>query len=377
MEPRDHEVALLTGFRAAYEAIARHRDEFLGQDGLLAACATDEMRFVPRQYQPVHESAGRVDASGRAAGCGRPESVARPAVGRGRVAAGVGPVRAGRPVDGRRTAVHRSARQPGRVGVGRQPLPQVLATKGLAEVEAKVASLDDVDEHRQTWLISASLATRPEPITHAATTTRAYVRATVAGPRAIPGRGRRTSPTRSWRRWSASSGGAANWLGLELLDDHHWAVCQMGAGLSNGYTGYGALPRAGRRTDRSGQVPRVGPGRDPSDAPSAGGAGLRTRKPPDLVGPGFHGLGGISYGLNRLVALLGRPRPRQLARRVAGAQRTARAGSHRVPVATPKVRRAGWPQCKQSKAFRPPAGWPSAMPNRTGDNRRERTRVAE
>ena len=32
-------------------------------------------------------------------------------------------------------------------------------------------------------------------------------------------------------------GGAANWLGLELIDDHHWAVRPMGAGLSNGYTG--------------------------------------------------------------------------------------------------------------------------------------------
>ncbi len=98
--------------------------------------------------------------------------------------------------------------------------------------------------------------------------------------------------------------GAANWLGLELLDDHHWAVRPMGAGLSNGYTGtalflaqVGVLTGADKYCELARDAIRPIPqllealAADPESA--------------QLVGPGLHGLGGISYGLNRLSMLLG------------------------------------------------------------------------
>jgi lantibiotic modifying enzyme len=100
--------------------------------------------------------------------------------------------------------------------------------------------------------------------------------------------------------------GAANWLGLELLDDHHWAVRQMGAGLSNGYTGTALfLAQAGVLTgaDKYCELARDAIRPIPRLLEALAGDPESAR----LVGPGFHGLGGISYGLHRLSALLGDP----------------------------------------------------------------------
>src|SRR5262249_46499398 len=68
MEPRDHEIAVLTGFQAAYQAIVWHRDELIG---LLRRCAADEMRFVPRNtslYTSLLDEATHLDALRDAAG---------------------------------------------------------------------------------------------------------------------------------------------------------------------------------------------------------------------------------------------------------------------------------------------------------------------
>jgi lantibiotic modifying enzyme len=95
-----------------------------------------------------------------------------------------------------------------------------------------------------------------------------------------------------------------NWLGLELVDDRHWTVLPMGAGLTNGYTGValflaelGALTGAARYVDFASAALRPLPALLESFASS-----------PELVsavGGGLHGLGGICYGLSRLVPLLG------------------------------------------------------------------------
>ncbi|NKE63589.1 type 2 lantipeptide synthetase LanM, partial [Lentzea sp. PSKA42] len=95
-----------------------------------------------------------------------------------------------------------------------------------------------------------------------------------------------------------------NWLGLELVDDRHWTVQPLGAGLSNGYTGValflaelGALTGAARYVDFARDAIRPLPSllemfaAEPELAAAAGG--------------GFHGLGGICYGLARLTPLLG------------------------------------------------------------------------
>ena len=303
IEPREHEIAVLTGFRAAYEAIARHREEFLGPDGMLAQCASDELRFVPRStslYKGLLDESTHPDALRDAAGRSQlldllwdadeslhaivPQELAD-------LWAGDVPLFTARPdstdvwaSDGTRIA-------------------DVLAMTGLAAVEAKIASLSHVDEHRQTWLISASLATRPEPIKHASTRTRQHVGTTEADPDQLLAAATDIADE-IVAQVIGETGGAANWLGLELLDDHHWAVRPMGAGLSNGYTGaalflaqVGALTGAGKYYELARDAIRP--------IPLLLEALAGDLESAHFVGPGFHGLGGISYGLHRLSTLLG------------------------------------------------------------------------
>jgi len=303
IEPRDHEIAVLTGFRAAYEAIARHRDELIGPNGILARCAKDQIRFVPRStslYTGLLDEATHPDALRDAAGRSRlldllweadeslhdvvPYELAD-------LWAGDVPLFTARP-DSRDVWASDGSR-----------IPNVLATEGLAAVEAKIAGLSDIDEHRQKWLISASLATRPEPIVHATTTARRGLGATEADPERLLAAATDIADE-IMAQVLSEPGGPANWLGLELLDDHHWAVRPMGAGLSNGYTGtalflaqIGVLTGAQKYCDLARDAIR------PIPALLEGlAADLESAQ---LVGPGLHGLGGISYGLHRLSTLLG------------------------------------------------------------------------
>ncbi|MEV0283865.1 type 2 lanthipeptide synthetase LanM family protein [Kribbella sp. NPDC050820] len=302
IEPRDHEVAVLTGFQAAYEAISRHREELIGADGFLARCASDQIRFVPRStslYTGLLDEATHPDALRNAAGRSQLLDLLWDADEGLHVVvpfeladlwAGDVPLFTARP-DSRDVWASDGAR-----------IPNVLATEGLAAVEAKIAGLGDIDEHRQKWVISATLATRPEPIVHASTAALPGVSATEADPDHLLAAATDIADEIMAQAHS-DSGGAANWLGLELLDDHHWAVRPMGAGLSNGYTGtalflaqVGALTGAGKYCELARDAIRPIPtllealAADPESA--------------QLVGPGLHGLGGISYGLARLRDLL-------------------------------------------------------------------------
>jgi type 2 lantibiotic biosynthesis protein LanM len=303
MDPRDHEIAVVTGFRMAYEAITWHRDELLGPDGLLARCASDQIRFVPRStslYTGLLDESTHPDALRDAAGRSQlldllwdadeslhaivPYELAD-------LWAGDVPLFTTRP-DSRDVWASDGTR-----------IADVLATAGLAAVEAKIAGLGDVDEHRQKWLISASLATRPEPIVHTTAVTRPHVGADEADPCRLLAAATDIADE-IMAQVISEPGGAANWLGLELLDDHHWAVRPMGAGLSNGYTGtalflaqVGVLTGAHKYCDLARDAIRPIPQLLEGLAEDLESA--------QLVGPGFHGLGGISYGLHRLSALLG------------------------------------------------------------------------
>ncbi|MFI5711246.1 type 2 lanthipeptide synthetase LanM family protein [Kribbella sp. NPDC051620] len=303
LEPRDHEIALLAGFQAAYEAIAWHRSELLGPTGLIAACSNDEVRYVARATQTyaslleesTHPTAMR-DAAGRS------ELLdllwdADPSVRRlvptelSDLWAGDIPLFTARPdsldvwaSDGTR-------------------IPQFLAREGLAAVEAKIAGLSEVDQHRQQWLISATLATRPEPIVHACRTSRSDMGTAEADPDQLLAAATDIADEIMARAENGRDG-RANWLGLELLDDHHWLVMPMGAGLSNGYTGValflaqvGTLTGAGKYSELARDAIRPLPQLLETLAHSPETA--------QLVGPGMHGLGGISYGLSRLESLLG------------------------------------------------------------------------
>jgi type 2 lantibiotic biosynthesis protein LanM len=300
MEPRDHEIAVLTGFRAAYEAVAWHRSELIE---LLEHCASDEIRFVPRNtnlYTTLLDEATHPDALRDADGRSRlldllwdadetlhdivPYELAD-------LWAGDVPLFTATP-DSRDVWASDGSR-----------IPNVLAVEGRSAVEAKIAALSDIDEHRQEWLISASLATRPEPILHTRTSSRPALGATEADPERLLGAATDIADE-IMAQVLGEPEGPANWLGLELLDDHHWAVRPMGAGLSNGYTGTAVfLAQVGMLTgaDKYCELARDAIRPIPMLLETLA-SDLETAQ---LVGPGLHGLGGISYGLNRLSTLLG------------------------------------------------------------------------
>ena len=305
MEPRDHEVALLAGFQTAYEAIAWNRGELVGPDGLLAGCAGDEVRYVPRAtqtYAMLLDESTHPDALRAAAG--RSELLdllweADPALHR-LVPAELSDLWAGDiPLFTTRPGSHDVWASDG------TRVPQFFAHKGLAAVETKIGLLSEVDQHRQQWLISATLATRPEPIVHACGTTRNRVETAEADPEQLLAAATDIADEIMARTVDGRDG-QANWLGLELLDDHHWTVMPMGAGLSTGYTGValflaqiGALTGADKYRELAKDAIRPLPQLLQTLASS--------QETAQLVGPGFYGLGGISYGLSRLALLLDDP----------------------------------------------------------------------
>jgi lantibiotic modifying enzyme len=182
-------------------------------------------------------------------------------------------------------------------------LPGMLPEPGLHAVERKIAAMSEVDRHDQQWVITAALASRPRPVSHRSGA-------------ALPGHVAPVDPDPA-RLLVAACGIAdqilahavtgrnrVNWLGLELIDDRHWAVQPLGAGLSNGYTGValflaelGALTGAARYVEFAVDALRPLPSLLELFAST-----------PELVtsaGGGFHGLGGICLGLARLTPLLG------------------------------------------------------------------------
>ncbi|GAA1680422.1 type 2 lanthipeptide synthetase LanM family protein [Kribbella yunnanensis] len=303
VEPRDHEIAVLTGFRAGYEAISGHREELLGPRGLLARCVADQVRFVPRNtslYTRLLDEATHPDALRDASDQSQLLDLLWEADDTLKILvphelrdlwAGDVPLFTVRPNSTDVWAADDTR------------IPGMLATEGLRVVEEKIAALGDVDAHRQRWLISASLATRPEPVLHVSTASRPGLGVADASQERLLAVATDIADE-IVAQVISDRDGAANWLGLELLDDSHWAVRPMGAGLTNGYTGtalflaqIGALTGEGKyfelARDAIRPIPRLLEGLA-SDLGSA-----------QLVGPGLHGLGGISYALNRLTMLLG------------------------------------------------------------------------
>lgn len=360
MDPRDHEIALLTGFRASYEAIARHSRELLGPDGMLARCAADEIRYVPRPtatYVALLDESTHPDALRDADGRSRLLDLLWDADPRQRrlvqfeladLWAGDVPLFMARP-DSRDLWTADGTR-----------VPKVLAAKGLSEVEAKIAAMSEIDQHRQEWIISACLATRPEPVVHACPTNRASLGAAEADPERLLAAATDIADE-IVAHVLGDNGGPANWLSLELIDDHHWAVMPMGAGLSNGYVGtalFLAQVAALTGADKYSELARDAIRPIPlllealsTDLESA-----------QLVGSGLHGLGGISYGL-------------EAGSRNCSATRTSPGGSRQhwnCPSGSPLTRRCSrasptgrpvdWPRCRRSTISLPPPGSRPAMP---------------
>nr|WP_239062572.1 type 2 lanthipeptide synthetase LanM family protein [Streptomyces sp. SID13031] len=300
VEPRDHQKSLLAGFLTAYDAIAAGRAELLGPDGLLERCAADGTRYVARHTQTY---ATLLDESTH-------PDLLRDAGARRRF---FGLLRDDRPDDSHlRLVDHELAdlergdvplftSRPGSRDVTASDgtcLPDLLRTTGLGRAEAKILALNEIDRGQQEWLITASLSTRPEPVSHQGTRVRSYPAA--------------TAPPDPQRLLAAATGiadeilgralgrdGRANWIGLELVDDLYWAVLPAGAGLANGYLGpalflaeMSRITGADRYVNLAAEVIRPLPWL--FEAWAADPALTRA------VGPGFHGLGGVGYALSRL-----------------------------------------------------------------------------
>lgn len=302
-EPGDYQTALLAGFRVGHDTICAHREELLD---LLRGCADVPVRFVARATrtyatvldETTHPDVAR-DALDRDLALdllwteARDDALLRALVPHelADLWAGDVPLFTVRPGSRDVWTAH---------GVR---IPELLPLSGLEAAERKIRRMDEVDRHDQQWLIAASLASRPGPVEH-------------RGTDVLPGRVAAGVPDPQRLLVAACGiadeilahatveGNRVNWLGLELVDDRHWTVMPMGAGMSNGYTGValflaqlGALTGAERYTEFARDALRPIPGlldvlaADPELAPAVGSGG-------------FHGLGGIAYALARLSTIL-------------------------------------------------------------------------
>jgi type 2 lantibiotic biosynthesis protein LanM len=278
-----HEKALLAGFRAGYDAILRHRTEFID---LLEACGDDEVRVAVRNskgYARLLTESTRPQllrdglVRDHALDLLWTESKFDPL--RWRLcrdeladlwALDV-PLFTTRPntADLWSAAGHR--------------LPGVLDRPGLASALAKVNGMSEIDYRDQEWIISAALATTRD--TTGGHTAAPPLPGELAGTAAPPDRllVAACSVADQIVARHLAHGERINWLSLELVDETRWMVLPMGASLGNGYLGVALLG-----------LPRL--------------FDLMARRP-DLVAAvgcgGFHGFGGIAYGLARLTTLLG------------------------------------------------------------------------
>ncbi|WP_093601478.1 type 2 lanthipeptide synthetase LanM family protein [Streptomyces sp. MnatMP-M17] len=336
----EYGAALLSGFRAGYDAIVAHRDELRGPDGLLTregAAGPGRLIVRPTQLyatllaESLHPDVLR-DALDRDAllsllWAESSDDPARQRVIEDEIAdlwCGDIPVFFHRPTDAE-VWTSRGTRISG-----------VLDTSGLAAALAKIEAMGEVDRHDQEWIISASLATArpssgsrhrqaepPARTTPAAVPESSVLLAAASGiadeivaravhgpgpgdprsgdegPERGPEQGRECGQDREPER------GRANWIGLELVDDAHWAVLPMGASLAQGYCGVSLfLAQLGRLTGSSRYTDLARKALAPVStlvAALASDPGLSR-----TVGPGaFHGLGGICYAVARLTTLLG------------------------------------------------------------------------
>ncbi|WP_052595882.1 type 2 lanthipeptide synthetase LanM [Luteipulveratus mongoliensis] len=300
VEPRDQEPALREGFVTAYDAVRQHREELLA---LIGSCREDSCRYVVRMTAAYTRLLEDILHPG----------LLRRATDRDRFL--VEALENTHDVGGALADAERADLWRGDIPMfvtrpGSRDLEDAVGgrhTGLLAEsaedaVRRKVAGLGSEDLAEQLWIISASLASRPQPILH-----RAQPSIPFGDPAAAP------DPERALRlasrigedlmRRAHRDTTRANWLGLELIDEVHWSIRAMGAGLTYGYVGVSLfLAELGSRLDRQDFLDTAAAAMTPIDRVL--GAIARDRATLQTVGCGLHGLGGIAYGLARLSTLL-------------------------------------------------------------------------
>lgn len=300
-----HEKALQDGFQAGYDAITRHRT---GLVDLLEECGEDEMRVA------VRNSAGYARLLAEST---RPELL-RDGLVRDHAfdvlwtGATQHPLRwqvcPDEVADLWALDVPLFTTRPNTADLwsaSGHRLPGVLERPGLASAVAKVNAMSEVDRRDQQWIIAAGLATtraRSTDSHHAAEPLPGQVTGTAAPPDRLLVAA--CAIADQIVASHLSSGDRVNWLGLELVDDLQWMVLPMGASLGTGYTGvalflaqvaeltgiarYAAMARRALHG-----LPKL------FDLMAA-----RPDLVPTIGCGGFHGFGGIAYGLARLTRLL-------------------------------------------------------------------------
>ncbi|MFH8883674.1 type 2 lanthipeptide synthetase LanM family protein [Streptomyces californicus] len=311
-DPSAYTDTLCDGFSAGYTAIGEHRDELLGDRGLLKLFARDEVRVVPRPtwtYTTLLDESTHPDLMRDAAERHRVLSLLRtPLLG--------APGRPG--VEDEEIAelwcgdVPVFATRPGGTelwsGTGRAvPAPADAPADdatGLDRVEAKVRAMDTVDRQDQERIIRAAMvSTSPEPAHRTAAGGRPRGAARAPEPEQLLSAARSVGDqlvSLAYRR-----DGRTNWIGLELLGERYWRLTPMAADLAAGYTGpalflaqLAALTGVSRYAEAAREALAPVPGlldalhgRDDELGPLGSGA--------------FAGLGGIAYALTEVGALLG------------------------------------------------------------------------
>jgi type 2 lantibiotic biosynthesis protein LanM len=303
-DPGSHAESLLAGFRAGYDAITAHRAELLDPAGPLAAFADCETRVVVRdtsRYATLLDESSHPDVLRDALDRDHlldalwRESANNPAL-RPLVAAELAELWSGDVPLATALAGRRGIR------IGRLTDTGPVGDSGLGWSATRLERMGGPDRFDQEWVIQASLAVRdgdtaPRP------------------PVALPGPGVATVPDPERLLAAACSiadriltaghdnGRRVNWLGVEPLDERHWAVLPLGAGLPHGYCGTALfLAQLASLTgvERYAALAR----RALTPVPALLGAlGAHAYRLPE-IGAGFAGLGGISYALGQLAVLL-------------------------------------------------------------------------
>lgn len=306
IDPSEYRSALLSGFRAGYDALVAHRAELVGSGGLIERCADDEIRIVvrpTRSYTTLLDESTHPDLLRDGLDRERlydvlwADAVHSPTLRRlvrhesAGLWAGDVPLFTGRP---RSCDMWTSAGE---------RIPGVLAGTSLDGVTAKIMNMDELDRLDQEWLITAAMATRAGPVDH-----RGGDPAPAQAVSAVPDQQRLLTAACGIADQivarSMQDGQRANWLGLQLVDGQHWAIMPMGAGLADGYSGValflaqlGQLTGSRRYRDLARKALRP--------VPRLLEAFTADHDLAAFVGPGgFLGTGGISYALSRVSTLL-------------------------------------------------------------------------
>jgi type 2 lantibiotic biosynthesis protein LanM len=296
--------ALLDGFRTGYGTIAAHRTDLAAK---LQGFADVEIRVVVRAtrgYVTLLDESTHPD-------------VLRDAQDRDRLFDELSSASAHDPARSRLTDheiaelwqgdVPMFTARPGHrhlwTGTGEQ-VDDLLDRTPLDSALDKLRAMSDIDRYDQEWVIRATLATREPHTGHdTGVPARRSFATTVAEPHRVLAAARGIADHVIARGFD--DGHRVNWLGLELLDERHWTIMPLGAGLGNGYTGTALFlaqlavltgdtrySAAARRALRP--LPRlVGYLSSAPDLPAAVGCG------------GFAGFGGIAYALAQISDLLG------------------------------------------------------------------------